>query len=130
MTDDIEDVTIEGTEEVTEESPPFLRITSCTPVAGGRVDTLTLELHLRDEDPVGEYDRDRPGERQAAKSWVLDLVATTIRELRRAQAGTFHLDFRDTTMTPDRIQQIVRESETLGHAGSDRWTGGDRKDER
>jgi hypothetical protein len=83
---DIEEQTTEVTEEITEEEPavssPFLRITSTFPTDGDRVETLSLDLYLRDDDPVGDYDPDRPGEREAAKSWVLDLVVATIRELR------------------------------------------------
>lgn len=83
MTDNTtEEITTEetGTEvEDTTYEPPFLRISSTFPTAAGRVEHIVLELNLRDHDPVGEYDADNPGETAAAKSWVLDLVTTTLR---------------------------------------------------
>jgi len=133
MTDTNEQITTEQVEEeVTDEetyTPPFLRITSTYTGADDRVETLYVELNLRDDEAVGEYNPSSPADSTAARSWVLDLVATTIREMHRAaQAVTYHLDFRDTTIDPERLRQIVREAETAGHTGSDRWTGGDRKD--
>lgn len=118
-----EDIEEQVTEEVTEPTP-FLRITSTFATDAGRVETLTLDLHLNDADPVGEYDPARPGEREAAKSWVLDLVCATIRELRGDRQPT-------VVVAGPAVHDVLAEQkarEMLGHPGSDRWTGGDRKD--
>lgn len=123
---------------------PFIRITSTFPTDDGRVETLTLDLCLRDGDPVGEYDPDRPGEREAANSWVLDLVVATIRELRGAgRPPAIHMSWADSRV-PESLAGLVKHDpdckggcgldypaaghSPLGHIDSDRWTGGDRKD--
>jgi hypothetical protein len=118
MTDTNEQITTEQvttTEQVEEDvpndtyTPPFLRIISTISGAGDRVETLTVELNLRDDEVIGEYDPSSPSDAAAARSWVLDLATTTISEMRRtAQAAMYHFDFRGTS--------------------SDRRTGGDRKD--
>lgn len=126
---------------------PYLRITSTFPTDDGRVETLTLEVNLRDVDPAGE-------------TWLRDLVTATIRELRGTVRqpritltgpgvpGLFadhmaHAKDCDgscgrllpTVPTPPTGADDVRfmaargyGTTTLGHAGSDRWTGGDRRD--
>ncbi len=84
MTEEIteETTTEEVTEEVTE-TPPFLRINHTWPNAAGRIESFTLELNLGEEIPVGEAEV-TDGDVLAARSWVLDLIGTTIRELRGA----------------------------------------------
>ncbi len=140
MTDIVEttEETTEVTEEVTE-APPFLRITSTRPADAGRFETITLELNLRDDEPVGEL---APAEGVAgAQSWLLALVATTLREMLRAGGHTYQFQFRDPDDgSPDGVlldhpgRDVAADctdpldDPILGHAGSDRWTGGDRKD--
>lgn len=83
MTEEItEEVTEEVTDEVTD-NPPFLRINHTWPNEAGRIESFTLELNLGEEIPVGEAEV-TDGEVLAARSWILDLVTTTIRELRGA----------------------------------------------
>jgi hypothetical protein len=80
MTDNIEETeTVEESTETVLEAPPFLKITSMWPSGGDRVETFTLELNVGAEEPIAEYD---DGEGAAARSWLIDLVTATIRELR------------------------------------------------
>jgi hypothetical protein len=130
------------TVEETGYTPPFLRITGRYPVGdGGNYQVVELEINLRDDDTVGEYD---PAGAGAAKSWLTDLCLKTIAELRRPPAPTGilltgaaarevfgHADDcgGDCGDQMPLINRDLKPSDaTVGHPGSDRWTGGDRKD--
>lgn len=120
--------------------PPFLRIQGTYPVDGDQVETVTVELNLRDDEAVGEYDPERPGDATAARSWVLDLVAATVHQMRVSgkpavvvSGEALHYVLRgkvthgeDCTGSCGLTDESAANS--LGHIGSDRWTGGDRKD--
>lgn len=160
MTDDIEQTEqtekVEETETVLEE-PPFLKIHSTWPGADDRIVSFTLELNLGAEQPIAEYQEPlADGEGLASRSWLIDLVTATIRELRGTgtppsvvvsgaamqtalaeharhiencdgtcgiRLPTINLSWGGNDAT------VVEPPETLGHPGSDRWTGGDRKDD-
>lgn len=81
MTTQTTDDTIEAGGEPAAGPIPFLRITATYPVADARVQTIELELNLRDDDPVvetaDEPEPDRDG-MIAVQSWINSIVRTTI----------------------------------------------------
>jgi hypothetical protein len=142
----IEEKTTEQVEEIVDETsytPPFLRINGTFPVDGDRFESVTLDLNLGDDQPGVEHNPGRPAD-SAALGWILDLVATTIRELRTAgkpAPGPAGEAFVLRGGAPDAAGcdgscgmpaapagPGYEEVTFLAHAGSDRWTGGDRKD--
>lgn len=130
MTDSIEETTTTVEEETTEletvaaDPPPFLRIMGNYPTDGYRSETITLELNLKDDEALGDYD---PNDATAVQSWLTDFCVQTIGALRygqRPQLVTIH----NQTISPGADAAVRDHIARAGHAGSDRWTGGDRKD--
>jgi hypothetical protein len=80
-TEEVIEETTEETTDLVAETPPFLRMNHTWPNDDGRFESFTLELNLGDDCPVGDAEV-ADGAVVAAGSWVLDLVSTTIRNLR------------------------------------------------
>jgi hypothetical protein len=123
--------------------PPFLKITGRYP-DGDNYRTVELEINLREDDAVGDYDPANAGDATAAKSWMVTLCTEVIASLRCPPPPPA------VVLSSAAVQKILRHAETcagtcggqlpllgrdpvgvhlLGHEGSDRWTGGDRKDD-
>jgi hypothetical protein len=148
----IEEETTEQVAEGADEAaytPPFLRINGTFPLDDDRVEMVTLELNLGGDQPAGEYNLGRPVDSAAARAWILDLATATIREMRTAgkpgivlSGEALHAVLRGRKPTaadydgscgclptPAAPAGPGYEDVTfLAHSGSDRWTGGDRKD--
>lgn len=119
---------VDETREVDESPyvPPFLKITGRYP-DGESFQSVELEINLCEDDEVGEYDPAAAGDATAAKSWLITLCKEVIASLRRPPAPAA------IVLSPGAVQKTTgRDLDpagvVLGHEGSDRFTGGDRKD--
>lgn len=76
MTDPSTARPIDGDTHVAVDPPPFLRITGTYPAANNRVSTVSLELNLDDDVPVGDVPDD------SSSTWLADFCTDVISAMR------------------------------------------------